>query len=67
MMTADLVILNSKVITMDPRHPLAEAVAVKGENIIAVGRNEEIRDLIGSKTDVIDAKKKAVLPLMTSK
>jgi predicted amidohydrolase YtcJ len=59
---ADLVIINAKVRTMDDAKPQAEAIAVWGNKIIAVGSNEEIRSLIGQETKVIDAKGRLVLP-----
>jgi len=59
---ADLVILNAKVRTMDRAKPSAEAVAVAGNKIVAVGTNAEIRALAGTKTKTIDAKGKLVIP-----
>ncbi len=61
-MTADLVILNANVRTMDKGRPSAEAVAVYGNRISAVGTSEEIRRLVGGHTRVIDAKGALVLP-----
>ena len=61
-MTPDIVIINATVHTMDPAQPLAEAVAVLGNHIVAVGSTSEIRALAGSKTRVIDAGKRLVLP-----
>lgn len=58
----DLLILNASVVTMDPRHPKAEAVAVAGDRIIAVGSTAELRPLAGPKTRLIDAKRNSVLP-----
>ena len=60
---ADLVIINGKVFTIDKDKPLAEAIAVKGEKIIAVGSTSEISSLIekGS-TKVIDAQGRLVIP-----
>ncbi len=60
---ADLVIINGKVLTIDKERPTAEAIAVKGENIIAVGTTSEISELVekGS-TIVIDARGKLVIP-----
>ena len=40
--------------TEDPAHPAAEAVAVRGDSILAVGRDEEIRRLAGPSTRRID-------------
>jgi len=59
---ADLVILNAKVRTMDRAKPSAEAVAVAGSKIVAVGTNAEIRAVAGTNTKTIDAKGKLVIP-----
>jgi predicted amidohydrolase YtcJ len=59
---ADLVITNARVHTMDPENPDAEAVAVAGNQLIAVGTMNEIQSLIGDQTKVIDAVGKSVLP-----
>lgn len=40
--TADTILINGKVITVDPRDTIAEAVAIKGERIMGVGRNQMI-------------------------
>ncbi|HKE58657.1 MAG TPA: amidohydrolase [Pyrinomonadaceae bacterium] len=61
-LTPDLVIVNGVVHTMDPGKPTAEAVAIFGNKIVAVGSNKEINKLAGSGTRVIDAKKRLVLP-----
>ena len=58
----DLIIINAAVHTMDPARPTAEAVAVLGNRIAAVGTTEEIRPLAGPATRVIDAAGKLVLP-----
>ncbi len=60
---ADLVIINGKVLTMDKENPIAEAVALRGEKIIAVGKTSEISVLIDKKnTKVIDAAGRLVIP-----
>lgn len=59
---ADLAIINANVRTMDLRQPTAEAVAVTGNKITAVGTNAEIRKLAGAQTQTIDAKGGLVLP-----
>ena len=59
---ADMVIRNAKVITVDARFSMAEAVAIKGEKIIFVGKNAEIGKHIGSATKIVDAKGKVVMP-----
>jgi predicted amidohydrolase YtcJ len=61
-MKATLVIINANVHTMEGARPLAEAVAVYGNRIAAVGSNDEIKQFIGAETRVIDAKGKLVLP-----
>ncbi len=63
---AETVILNGKVITADSNDPkevsMAQAVAIQGDRIMAVGSNAEIRRLIADWTEVIDAKGNSVLP-----
>jgi predicted amidohydrolase YtcJ len=59
---ADLVIVNANVHTMDARRPSAEAVAVYGNRVVAVGMNADIKPLIGSRTHVINAQGALVLP-----
>jgi predicted amidohydrolase YtcJ len=61
-MNADLIIINGAVRTMDATQPLAEAVAIYGNRIAAVGTTAEVRKLTGPKTRVIDAGGKLVLP-----
>jgi predicted amidohydrolase YtcJ len=60
--TADLIITNAKVWTVDKTHPAAQAVAVVGDRIIAVGSNAEVEVLRGTATKVIDAGGKLLLP-----
>jgi predicted amidohydrolase YtcJ len=57
-----LAIVNARVWTGDARRPWAEAVAVDGERIAAVGSSAEIRKLVPSTARVIDAAGKMVLP-----
>jgi predicted amidohydrolase YtcJ len=60
---ADLVIINGKILTIDKEYPLARAIAVKGEKIIAVGSTAEISKMIRKGfTKVIDAKERLVIP-----
>jgi predicted amidohydrolase YtcJ len=58
----DLVVFNAKVFTMDPALPRAEAFAVHGGKFIAVGSNNDIRGLIGKRTQTLDAKQMTVVP-----
>jgi predicted amidohydrolase YtcJ len=59
---ADLVVLNAKVYTVDPKLPQAEAFAVRGGKFIAVGKSDQIKGLIGKKTLTIDAEQSTVVP-----
>ena len=60
---ADLVIINGKVLTIDSGNPSAEAVAISGEKIIAVGSDQEIsRMILEGVTEIIDAGGRLVLP-----
>src|ERR1051326_1490646 len=61
-LAADLIIINARVHTMDAKRPQAEAIAIYGNRIIAVGSNAEIRKLQGARTRVIDAQGRLVLP-----
>ena len=51
---ADLVLLDGKVVTVDESVSDGEAIAMKGDTIIAVGSNREIRAYVGAETEVID-------------
>lgn len=63
---AETVIINGKVITADSDNPedvsMAEAIAIRGDRIMAVGSNAEIKKLIADWTEVIDAKGNSVIP-----
>jgi len=59
---ADVVILNAKVWTVNAAQPTAEAVAVAGDRIAAVGSTAEIRTLAGPGARVVDAGGRLVLP-----
>jgi len=61
-LVADTIIVNAIVHTMDPAHPTAEAVAIFGNRIVAVGSSKEIKKLAGSGTRTVDAHKQLVLP-----
>ncbi|HEY6226542.1 MAG TPA: amidohydrolase [Verrucomicrobiae bacterium] len=58
----DLIIINASVHTMDDAQPRAEAVAISGNRIVAVGSTADIRALAGPKTRIIDAAGKNVFP-----
>jgi len=59
---ADLVLTNGKVVTVDEKVPEAQAVAVRGDRIEAVGSVKDIKRYIGSGTRVIDLEGKLAIP-----
>ena len=59
---ADLVVVNARVLTMDPANPSAQAVAVKDGRILAVGDRQSVAELRGPHTRVIDAEDASVVP-----
>ncbi len=61
-MAATLAIVGGSVYTGDPGNPVAEAVAVEGERILAVGSEGDIRPVVANATRVIDARGATVLP-----
>ena len=60
--TADLIVTNAKVWTVDKDHPTAQAVAVLGDRIVAVGSNADVEVLRRPDTKVIDGGGKLLLP-----
>jgi hypothetical protein len=60
----DIILSNGKIITVDNRFSIAQAVAVKGDRIVAVGSNQDINRLAGPGTRRIDLAGKAVVPGM---
>jgi len=59
---ADLVFVNGAVYTVDAARPRAEAVAVSGGRILAVGDDDDVRDLVSPGTEVVDLKGRMLLP-----
>jgi len=60
--SADTVLLNGKILTVDKQFSTREAVAVREGKIAAVGNNAEIRKLAGPQTRVIDLQGRTVIP-----
>ena len=58
----NLAMVNANVLTMDPASPRAEAVAISGNRIIAVGSGADIRGLASRDTTVIDCQGGTLLP-----
>ncbi len=59
---ATIVFVNGRVHTVDPSNSVAEAVAVDGDRILAVGSNTSIRPLAGAGTRVVDLAGRTLLP-----
>jgi len=59
---ADLVVLNAKVYTVDPKVPQAEAFAVKNGRFMAVGNTADMKALAGKNTQILDAQRMTVAP-----
>ncbi len=59
---ADLVLYNGKVVTLDSSNTVAQAIAVQGDRILAVGSNKQITKLANSKARVIDVHGALVIP-----
>lgn len=59
---ADLVLVNGTVVTVDSVRPRAEAVAVRGDRIVAVGTSDEIRRMAGPATRVVDLRGRLLIP-----
>ena len=60
--TATLALINGHVVTVDSAKPEAEAVAIAGDRILAVGTTEEIRRLVAPSTRVIDLQGRLAIP-----
>jgi predicted amidohydrolase YtcJ len=58
----DVVLSNGKIITVDDRFTIAQAVAIKADRIVAVGTNQEIGQLAGPGTKRIDLRGRSVTP-----
>ena len=59
---ADLVLLDGRIVTVDDDQPEAEAIAVSGNEITAIGTSDEIRALVGSDTEVIELGGRLAMP-----
>src|SRR5262245_20193208 len=59
---ADIILTNGKIITVDARFSIAQAVAVRGDRIVAVGTNQDISRVAGPGTRRIDLRGRSVVP-----
>lgn len=60
--SADLVLLHGKILTLDSENPEVEALAAKGETILAVGSDQDIQSYVRDDTAVIDMKGMLAVP-----
>ncbi len=61
-LSADMVLLHGKVVTVDSKDTLQEAVAIRAGRIIGTGSSSEMKQFAGENTEVIDLMGKLVLP-----
>jgi len=58
----DTLLVNGKIVTVDDRFTIAQALAIKGERILKVGTTAEVEALRGPQTRVIDLAGRTVIP-----
>ena len=58
----DLILFNGKIFTSDSAHPYVQALAIRGERIVATGDSAKIRALAGPQTKQIDLAGHTVIP-----
>ncbi len=58
----DLILTNARVLTMDPRHPTSQSVAVRGDRIVWAGADAELPSITSAGTRVIDCVGGTLLP-----
>jgi predicted amidohydrolase YtcJ len=59
---ADLVLTNGRIVTMEASAPQAQAIAVRGDRIVAIGDTGALKPRIGQSTQVIDVQGRLVIP-----
>jgi predicted amidohydrolase YtcJ len=60
--TADLILSNGKIVTVDDRFTIAQAVAIKGNRIVAIGTNQEMDRLAAPNARRINLRGRTVIP-----
>jgi predicted amidohydrolase YtcJ len=60
--SSDLILINGKIITVDAKDSVAQALAIRGGKIIAVGSNDEIRKLAPKNARVVDLHGRTATP-----
>ena len=59
---ADLILTNGKIITVDEKFTIAQAVAIKGDRVVAVGTNQQVGQWSGPATRRVDLHGRSVVP-----
>src|SRR5215470_1016562 len=59
---ADTVLINGKILTVDPQFSMQDAIAIRDAKILAVGKTADVRKLAGQGTRVIDLQGRTVIP-----
>src|SRR6266581_3469911 len=59
---AETIFVNGRIVTVDDGFTIAEAVAIRGQRIVAAGKNADVLELQSRGTKVIDLKKRTVIP-----
>jgi len=60
--TADTILVNGKIVTVDAPSTVREAIAIRGGKIVSVGTSAEVRKLAGPQSRVIDLQGRTVIP-----
>jgi len=60
--TADIIVTNARIYTVNPQQKWAEAIAIRGDKIIAVGERKQVEALRRPSTKMIDAAQRLLLP-----
>jgi predicted amidohydrolase YtcJ len=60
--SADTILINGKIVTVDDQFRTVQAVAIQGDRIVAIGGNDEVQKLKGPATRLIDVKGRTVIP-----
>jgi predicted amidohydrolase YtcJ len=58
----DLILFNGKIFTSDVAHPYVQALAIRGERVVATGDTDKIKALAGPRTKQIDLAGRTVIP-----
>jgi hypothetical protein len=59
---ADLILFNGQIVTVDDDFSIAQAMAIKGDRIVLIGKNEDVFEARGDNTEMVNLEGKTVLP-----